>query len=212
MRARILSVASVVAVALAAASGGPAQAQGPLSAEGATAGEVRCNPVLNAAGDPVLSTSGGTAVLHQGSFPCPRPEPAAAEPAPAPEPPAPITLAADVLFAFGRADIRPEFYPELDAIADELRRDEGELTVVGHTDNVGSERYNQGLSERRARAVADYLAARGIPVSRVAAVGVGESQPVASNATAEGRAQNRRVEVSSGQAASQAGSGLAGST
>jgi outer membrane protein len=66
-------------------------------------------------------------------------------------------------------------------------------TVEGHTDDVGDAAYNMGLSERRAQAVIDYMAANGINTSRLAAKGLGESQPVASNATEEGRAQNRRV-------------------
>ena len=66
-------------------------------------------------------------------------------------------------------------------------------TVEGHSDNTGSDAYNQGLSERRAKAVADYLQGKGIAVGRLNAVGFGESQPVADNATREGRAQNRRV-------------------
>ena len=66
-------------------------------------------------------------------------------------------------------------------------------TVEGHTDNTGSDAYNQGLSERRAQTVSDYLQGKGIAVGRLTAVGFGESQPVADNATREGRAQNRRV-------------------
>ena len=66
-------------------------------------------------------------------------------------------------------------------------------TVVGHTDSSGSEAYNQKLSERRAQSVATYLEGKGIAVGRLAASGAGESEPIADNKTAEGRAQNRRV-------------------
>ncbi len=69
-------------------------------------------------------------------------------------------------------------------------------TIVGHTDSVGSDAFNQGLSERRAKAVAAYLESKGIGSGRIVASGAGESQPVADNATEEGRAQNRRVVLS----------------
>ena len=65
--------------------------------------------------------------------------------------------------------------------------------IVGHTDSIGTEQYNQALSERRAKAVFDYLASRGVSPSRMQAIGMGESDPVADNATAEGRQLNRRV-------------------
>jgi OOP family OmpA-OmpF porin len=69
------------------------------------------------------------------------------------------------------------------------------VSVEGHTDSVGSDAYNQGLSERRAQSVADALAADGISPSRMSVKGFGKSKPIASNSTAEGRAQNRRVEI-----------------
>lgn len=69
------------------------------------------------------------------------------------------------------------------------------LTVAGHTDNTGSDAINEPLSQRRAQAVASYLNQRGVATSRLSTVGYGSRQPVASNATAEGRAQNRRVEI-----------------
>jgi len=69
------------------------------------------------------------------------------------------------------------------------------VSVEGHTDSVGSEAYNRRLSERRARAVRDYMVENGISPSRIATRGFGKSRPVASNETAEGRAQNRRVEI-----------------
>ena len=69
------------------------------------------------------------------------------------------------------------------------------IDVTGHTDSTGSSTYNQTLSENRARAVADYLASRGVAAGRVRSQGYGETQPVASNATEEGRSANRRVEI-----------------
>ncbi|MDT4885035.1 Outer membrane protein A [compost metagenome] len=67
--------------------------------------------------------------------------------------------------------------------------------MIGHTDNVGSDHYNQGLSERRAQSVADFLASQGVPADKLTSQGLGESQPVADNDSDEGRAQNRRVEI-----------------
>ena len=69
------------------------------------------------------------------------------------------------------------------------------LGIEGNTDSVGSDEYNQGLSERRAEAVRSYLAQQGVPASSMTAKGMGKSQPIASNSTAEGRQQNRRVEL-----------------
>jgi len=69
------------------------------------------------------------------------------------------------------------------------------IEVAGHTDNTGEDAYNQALSERRARTVAQYLASKGVMDQRIITVGAGESRPVASNATAEGRQANRRVEL-----------------
>jgi outer membrane protein OmpA-like peptidoglycan-associated protein len=69
------------------------------------------------------------------------------------------------------------------------------IDVYGHTDSTGSDAYNQRLSENRARAVADYLSSRGVSAARIRSQGLGESQPIASNATEEGRSANRRVEI-----------------
>ena len=69
------------------------------------------------------------------------------------------------------------------------------IDINGHTDSTGSQAYNQGLSERRAMSVAGYLNSQGIDPRRVSAVGFGPNQPIASNATPDGRAQNRRVEI-----------------
>jgi len=69
------------------------------------------------------------------------------------------------------------------------------VEIVGHTDDVGDDAYNQELSEQRAQSVYDYLANTGMDVSNVVVVGMGESMPIASNSTPEGRAENRRVEI-----------------
>jgi len=107
-----------------------------------------------------------------------------------------ISLAADVLFDFDRAVIKPEFTAELDDAAELLLANpEVTVRIDGHTDNVGTLEYNQGLSERRAEAVAAYLAAAGVDRGRMTVAGFSFTQPVADNATPEGRAQNRRVEI-----------------
>ncbi len=100
-------------------------------------------------------------------------------------------------FDFGAAIINEVFYEELDQIAAFLQSDEGIVVEVGgHTDNIGSEVYNERLSERRAKAVALYLIERGVDKSRVIAKGYGESFPIASNDDEkEGRELNRRVEI-----------------
>ena len=101
-----------------------------------------------------------------------------------------------VNFGFDSADIGEDSQSILDVAVQALRENSGvQVEVAGHTDSTGPEAYNQGLSERRARAVLDYLEAGGISRSRLSSVGYGESQPVADNSTRDGRAQNRRVEL-----------------
>ncbi len=159
-----------------------------------------CRAVLDGAGEPVLDAA-GRRVLTVASGPCSQPmvvaAAAAAEPTSLGAAAGPIaTVAGDVVFDFDGDRIRPEFYPELDRIAAALRESPAErLALVGHADAIGSEPYNQGLSERRARSVAAYLQQAGVPASRLVTSGVGESQPVATNDTPVGRARNRRVEI-----------------
>jgi len=106
------------------------------------------------------------------------------------------TLQATALYDSNSSYIRAEAYPLLDEVASILEKNpEMEVEVQGHTDNTGSAKYNQWLSEKRAQRVKDYLVSKGIEPSRLAAKGYGLTQPVASNATEEGRAQNRRVEL-----------------
>lgn len=159
-----------------------------------------CNPVYSS-GPPTPAVSGfGQPALHGFSFQCPPPPAAAAVEAP---PPAPavaqaqqVVIAGDVAFEFDRAEIRPQFYGELNAIADRLNETPNvRVAIQGHTDSVGPATYNQGLSERRAQSVADYLAGRGVSRDRMEVAGFGETRPVATNETREGRAQNRRVEI-----------------
>lgn len=107
-----------------------------------------------------------------------------------------IDIASEVSFDFDRADLKPAFTPTLNKVADILQRyPKTVIHVVGHTDSVGSESYNQLLSERRAQSVVDFLASRGVEQSRLYATGRGELEPRASNDTEAGRQLNRRVEL-----------------
>ncbi|HQU58026.1 MAG: OmpA family protein [Phaeodactylibacter sp.] len=100
-----------------------------------------------------------------------------------------------VTFATGSDELLPPSYPELDALAGFLKsHPAARALIAGHTDDVGDEAANVALSERRARAVGAYLAGKGIDTTRLSFKGFGESQPIASNDTPEGRQQNRRVE------------------
>ena len=107
-----------------------------------------------------------------------------------------VTMTGDTGFNTNSTDIKPGFYSTLDKIADVVvRYGKTTLTVAGHTDNVGSAQYNQGLSERRAHSVAQYLESKKVNQVRLSIVGKGESMPIASNANEGGRAENRRVEI-----------------
>ena len=100
-------------------------------------------------------------------------------------------------FDFDKAILKPEMKAALDDVIGQLAVQDSivDLTVVGHTDNVGTEEYNMGLSLRRAQAVVDYLRAHGLQELKYVQVGKGESEPVEANDTAQGRANNRRVEI-----------------
>lgn len=101
-----------------------------------------------------------------------------------------------VLFDFDKADIKPEAHQLLDEVVTILKKNrEMKGVIEGHTDSMGSEEYNQGLSERRAQAVEKYIEERGIDADRYTIKGYGESNPIASNDTEEGRQENRRVEL-----------------
>ena len=107
-----------------------------------------------------------------------------------------VTMTSQTAFDFNSTTIKPGFYTTLDKIANVLiRYGKTKLTIVGHTDNVGTDQYNQTLSERRAQAVNDYLRNKGVLVQRLEFIGRGETAPRASNATEEGRRLNRRVEI-----------------
>ncbi len=102
----------------------------------------------------------------------------------------------NVFFDFNSAKLKPESYPELNRLADVLKRYPGIVVEIsGHTDNIGSFKYNMKLSQKRAEAVVQYLISQGVPPQSLIAKGYGPTKPIASNATEEGRALNRRVEA-----------------
>jgi outer membrane protein OmpA-like peptidoglycan-associated protein len=107
-----------------------------------------------------------------------------------------VVMPEGILFATDSATVNPAIQNDLYTVANSLNRyGNTRVEVIGHADNTGSAPYNQGLSERRAGAVAAVLRAGGVSGGRISAYGLGLNQPIASNATAEGRAQNRRVEI-----------------
>ena len=136
----------------------------------------------------------------------PAPAPAVV-PAPAPVPPAPVvvaapapvltmTLQAGTLFDFDKSVLKPAGKAALDGLVTDMSKVNVEtLIAVGHTDAIGTDGYNRSLSLRRVEAVKAYLVSKGVPADRIKTEGKGESQPVASNQTREGRTQNRRVEI-----------------
>jgi OmpA-OmpF porin, OOP family len=138
-------------------------------------------------------------------FICQAPQPVVqAPPPPPPAPPAPapatqprtITLNADANFAFDKADLLPAGKQQLDRFVQESDGvNIGTVVINGYTDSVGAKAYNERLSQRRAQAVRNYLASHGLHAGEYQVNGYGASNPVASNATAEGRARNRRVEI-----------------
>ena len=100
-----------------------------------------------------------------------------------------------IYFDFDRETIKPVSYPILDSVAQVMAERPGIVVrVEGHTDSFGSDAYNQDLAERRSHSVVRYLIGKGVPGPRLQAVGYGESRPIATNDTREGRAKNRRTE------------------
>lgn len=106
-----------------------------------------------------------------------------------------ITLSGSVLFESGKAELLPGAEDQLSRVANYLKSSPRPVLIEGYTDSRGSASKNQALSERRARAVSDYLVSQGVPADRIRTEGKGSSSPVASNASASGRSQNRRVEI-----------------
>ncbi|KIQ95894.1 OmpA family protein [Lysobacter sp. A03] len=107
-----------------------------------------------------------------------------------------LNMPDNITFGFDKSDLQPQFYPVLDNLARTLSEyNQTIIEVAGHTDSVGSDSYNQGLSVRRAESVGNYLMSRGVVRDRFIITGAGKTRPVASNDTESGRAMNRRVEL-----------------
>jgi OOP family OmpA-OmpF porin len=144
---------------------------------------------------PSAATSGETTgVAPIADAPAPAPAPAAAAaPTPTSEK---VTFEADTFFDFDKFALKPAGKAKLEDLVSKLIGTDIEVVVAtGHTDSVGSDAYNQKLSMRRANAVKAFLVSKGIPADRIFTEGKGESKPVASNKTSDGRAKNRRVDV-----------------
>jgi outer membrane protein OmpA-like peptidoglycan-associated protein len=107
-----------------------------------------------------------------------------------------LNMPGNITFATDSSDLSPAFFDVLNSVGKVLNEfNKTVVEVAGHTDSTGSDAYNQGLSERRASSVANYLRGRGIMNDRLITVGMGESRPIADNGTSEGRQANRRVEI-----------------
>jgi len=107
-----------------------------------------------------------------------------------------LVMQSDVTFPVDGDQVNPQFYQTLSAVGEVLAEfDRTTIEVSGHTDSTGANDYNQDLSERRANSVARILAEEGVMPQRMYVIGLGETRPVASNKSASGRAQNRRVEI-----------------
>jgi len=205
MKTKLLPLFAIISMAAFA----PAHAE-DIPSEGTTA------YAIDSDGDVVRDNFGGcvrsidwtkeTAIAKCEGWEEPKPAPAPApvvapapEPKPAPvvEKPAPVAPPKFIAhFDFDNYDIKTADIPELNAFADYMNREcTCKIAITGHTDSAGSDAYNQRLSEERAQEVAGYLANHGVVTDRMVVTGAGETNPVASNATQEGRAQNRRVEV-----------------
>jgi OOP family OmpA-OmpF porin len=127
--------------------------------------------------------------------PAPPPKPTPPPP-PAPKPVERTIILDNVLFDFDKTAVKPDGAKILDRLIVFLKENaDKRVDLEGHTDSVGTDQYNQKLSEQRAASVKEYLTKRGVAASRIATKGFGESKPIADNKTAEGRAKNRRVEI-----------------
>jgi OOP family OmpA-OmpF porin len=165
------------------------------------------NPVRDASGNCVQTSS----VEHpdcvpkkvEPAKPAPAPAPAPVKPAPVEAPkPAPasvkqaITIQAEALFDFDKSVLKPEGKKSIDDAIAKMKDVDVEVVIAtGHTDAIGTDAYNQKLSERRANAVKEYMVAKGVAAAKITTLGKGKTQPVATNKTAEGRAKNRRVDI-----------------
>jgi OOP family OmpA-OmpF porin len=173
--------------------------------------------LVDASGTPVRDASGSCVQTSGIDHPdCiakkvepPKPAPAPA-PAPKVEPPKPvvapkpapqpvkvaITIQAEALFDFDKSVLKPDGKKSIDEAIAKMKTVDVEMVIAtGHTDSVGTDAYNQKLSERRATTVKEYMVSQGISAAKITTLGKGETQPVATNKTAEGRSKNRRVDI-----------------
>ncbi|MDQ3028202.1 MAG: OmpA family protein [Pseudomonadota bacterium] len=149
---------------------------------------VRAAPAPARPAEPAPPAAPAAPVAPAAPAPAARPAPASVRQA--------VVIQADALFDFDKSVLRPDGRKSLDDAAAKLRGVDLEMVIAtGHTDSVGTDAYNQRLSERRAAAVKEYLVSKGIAASKITTIGKGESQPVATNKTAEGRQKNRRVDI-----------------
>jgi len=163
-----------------------AQVVGPIGAD-TYVGDPFGNAVKDPFGDCIRTLDGGRFPECGVALVPPRPTPVVET----------LTLGADAFFDFDKSTLKPAGQESLDRLYEDLQRtqDVQDILVVGHTDSVGTEQYNQGLSERRAATVESYLEEKGLNVNIIRSRGEGEANPIATNETAQGRAKNRRVEV-----------------
>jgi OOP family OmpA-OmpF porin len=172
------------------------------------AGETNDSYVGDKAGHYITDSAGncvrtGTWKEEDKTVDCGAEPPVAEAPPPAPVPVTTyetITLQGQALFDLNKSTLKESGKASLEELADKISKDDRvtEVKIVGHTDNTGTDEYNQGLSERRAATVRDYAIEKGVKPEIITSSGMGESAPVADNSTSAGRAQNRRVEVTVG--------------
>ena len=171
--------------------------------------------LVDASGAPVRDASGAcvqtSGINHPDCMPKkvepPKPVVVAPKPVEPPKPveapkPAPqpvkvaITIQAEALFDFDKSILKPDGKKSIDDAIVKMKKVDVEMVIAtGHTDSVGTDAYNQKLSERRATTVKEYMISQGIPAAKITILGKGETQPVASNKTSDGRAKNRRVDI-----------------
>jgi len=200
--AMLLGCASAPKPAVCAAIGGVLGGGGGVAVGASTPDHNSDEQAIYGGGGAILGASAGYLIcraMQKEEAPPPPPETRAAPPAPAPAPaPAPVEekiVLRGVNFDFDKSDIRPDAAVILDEAASILAGTSKSVRVEGHTDSVGAEAYNQSLSESRAASVRDYLAGKGVDPGRLSTAGFGESNPIASNDTSDGRSLNRRVEL-----------------
>ena len=164
--------------------------------------QVQDKTFLNCGSGGAVRDPFGNCLLSAGGTAIPECLPAMAkEPEPQPGPMI-VSLAADATFDFDRSDLKPAAQQRLSQLASDMSQVQvNSVDIVGHTDSIGSEAYNQALSERRAASAADFLVAQGVNSGLITTRGMGELQPIAPNTNPDGsdnpagRAQNRRVDI-----------------